>query len=112
MSAVKVSMRVLFSFLFICFSLLACTKEEFAKKTFIVADHKGDFITWTGQPVKSLLVKENENESFRALGQDIEGFSYEQGFQYLIEVKEYTLDPVPADASDKRYVLKRIISKQ
>jgi hypothetical protein len=105
-------MRILFSFLFICFLLVACKKENFDTKTFIVADHKGGFITWTGQPVSSLLIKEKPNESFRALGQEIEGFNYEQGFEYVIKVKEYTLDPVPADALNKRYVLNQIISKQ
>jgi hypothetical protein len=52
-------MRILFSFLFICFLLVACKKENFDTKTFIVADHKGDFITWTGQPASSLLIRKN-----------------------------------------------------
>ena len=105
-------MKVLFIFLFFSISFLACEKEEFDVKTFIVADHKGDFITWTGQAVSSILIKEDPGSSFRALGQTIEGFNYEEGFEYVIKVKEYILENPPADASGKRYVLKQIISKE
>jgi hypothetical protein len=57
-------------------------------------------------------VKEGSSAQWRGFSEAIEGFNYEVGFEYVIEVKVYDIKNPPADASSKRYVLKRIISKQ
>ena len=91
----------------LCF---ACKKETSETKTFIVADHRVD-CTGSG-PQQCLLVKEREQDDWQFFYDGIEGFDYEAGFEYRIEVNVYDVANPPADGSSRRYVLKRIISKQ
>ncbi len=90
--------------------LTACQKEKFESKTLIVADHKVDCVG-VG-PQQCLLIKEREEDNWQFFYDGIEGFNYEAGFEYRIEVKVYDVINPPADGSSKRYVLKRIINKQ
>ncbi|RYZ57099.1 MAG: DUF4377 domain-containing protein [Chitinophagaceae bacterium] len=107
-------MQRLLVLLFLSAVLLSCKKdgEDFKLKLFYVAPQKGSYVTWFGTTTESIMVKEKATDTYVVLGQDIEGFAYEEGFSYRVEVIEYTLKDPPQDASDKRYVLKRIISKQ
>lgn len=41
----------------------------------------------------------------------IEGFEYEQGYEYVIEVKIEHIENPPADGSSLKYSLIRVISK-
>ena len=93
--------------------MVDCKKDKgFTTKTFIVASHRITYTNLFGQTASSLQVKENPADPFRILGQEIEGFNYNEGFEYRILVKEYILVNPPADASNLRYVLIKIISKQ
>jgi hypothetical protein len=106
-------MKKLFLFILISFFIIGCKKnDDYEVKTFIVAPQKGTYNSWTGLPASSVMVKENVNESYRILGQEIEGFDYVAGFEYTIQVKKYTIANPPADGSNLRYVLIRIISKK
>ncbi|MNC83485.1 hypothetical protein D3C75_1374700 [compost metagenome] len=44
--------------------------------------------------------------------QQIEGFTFEPGFRYQLEVRTEQLTDVPADASSVRYQLIKVVSKQ
>lgn len=103
-------MKHLFAFLLSMVLLVACKKETFETKTWIVADHKVDCVG--SAPQQCLLVKEAEGDNWQFLYNGIEGFDYEAGFEYRIEVKVYKVKNPPADGSSKRYVLKQIINKQ
>ncbi len=103
-------MRTFLIALLLIGALAACKKERLEVKTLMVADHQVD-CTGTG-PQKCLLIRENESQQWEYFYSRIEGFNYETGFEYLIEVNVYKVSNPPQDASDRRYVLKRIISKK
>lgn len=44
--------------------------------------------------------------------QQIEGFTFEPGFRYQLEVRTEQLTDVPADASSVRYQLIKVVSKE
>ena len=103
----KLLLAVLLSSIF-----YSCKKENFETKIFIVAAQKTTCNLLFGGTTPCLQVKEGINEPFRGFNENIEGFVYVDGFEYTIEVKVYDIVNPPADASSKRYVLLRIISKK
>lgn len=62
-------------------------------------------------PQKCLLVKKGNVNSWEYFYSQIEGFNYEEGFEYILEVKENKRDNPPADRSSIQYVLVKEISK-
>lgn len=60
---------------------------------------------------KCLLVKKGDAKDWEYFYSHIEGFNYEPGYEYQLEVKEEKLEDVPADASSVKYVLVKEISK-
>ena len=65
-------------------------------------------------PRRCLLVKSALEEPWSFFYQDIEGFRYEPGYIYHLEIEVISLDPttVPADASSLRYKLIQVKSKE
>ncbi len=64
-----------------------------------------------------LLVQEGnmigtENWEYFYFMDSIEGFNYEPGFVYALEVKKTEIENPPADVSSTKYELVRIISKE
>ncbi len=64
-----------------------------------------------------LLVQEGDmigtgNWEYFYFVDSIEGFKYETGFIYALEVKKTEIENPPADGSSVRYELVRIISKE
>ena len=104
-------MKTLLAFLILALSVIGCQKEKLGTRSLIVADHKVDCTGGAG-PQKCLLTKEREDQPWEYFYGSIEGFDYQEGFEYVIEVTIYEIKNPPADASSKRYVLKRIISKK
>lgn len=63
-------------------------------------------------PMEVFLVKEGDATEWSFFYSNIEGFNYEPGYEYVIEVKKEAVEePVPADASSIRYILVKEISK-
>ena len=67
-------------------------------------------------PMTCLLIQENEvidEQGWTYLYQDIEGFTFEPGYRYQLEVRITKLDPatVPADASNLKYELLEVLEK-
>jgi hypothetical protein len=63
-------------------------------------------------PMKCMQVKSDPNAEYEFFYSQIEGFEFEEGFEYELEVQ---VDPVanpPADASSLEYTLLRILNKQ
>ena len=63
-------------------------------------------------PQKCMLVKENPEDDYTLFYDQIEGFNYEAGFEYELEVEvEQVADP-PAGGSSLKWSLIRILNKQ
>ena len=62
-------------------------------------------------PIECMLVKtEGDSEEWQNLGfEQIKGFSYESGHEYYLSVKRTILANPPADASDRKYELIRVL---
>jgi hypothetical protein len=105
-------MKIVYSLLIMTSVLvLGCSKEKFEKATWTISSQLG-VCTGIGQPFPCMQIKEEGSTDWKNFGQSIEGFTYEAGVEYVVEVKIYNIENPPADASSKRYVLIRIISKQ
>ena len=85
------------------------TENNLHSKVLMVADHLEDCTGVSNQ--KCLLIKENPGDDWTYFYDQIEGFDYEEGYEYEILVEVVQLKNQPADASAHRYVLKQIRSK-
>ncbi len=63
-------------------------------------------------PQTCFLVKENNDTTWSLFYSDIEGFNYEPGYEYVIEVEKKHIENPPADGSSIRYKLIKTISKE
>ncbi|PJJ67164.1 uncharacterized protein DUF4377 [Chryseobacterium geocarposphaerae] len=95
------------------FTMTQCTTTSGAsaadEKTFIVGPQTADC---TGvAPMKCLQVKEKPTDNWSNFYTNIEGFTYEPGYEYVIKVKTEKVENVPADASSIKYTLIKQISK-
>jgi hypothetical protein len=92
--------------------ILATCNQQSENKTLWVNSYKADCVG-VG-PMKCLLVKTEKNADWSNFYQKIEGFDYQPGYRYQLEVKIDSLDPatLPADASSLRYTLIKEVSKE
>ena len=58
-----------------------------------------------------LLVKENPTDKYTFFYDQIEGFDYEEGYDYVLTVKEEPVDNPPAGGSSIKWVLVEVVSK-
>ena len=63
-------------------------------------------------PQKCMLVKENPEDEYQYFYDGIEGFVYEEGYNYVIRVRVDTVPNPPADASSLRYTLLEVVEKE
>ena len=79
-------------------------------KVIYIADHKTECGT-----KKCYLIRDTPTDTFIVFDKEIEGFSYEEGFEYCIIIEVQTpgiSEPaVPFDSSQIKYVLSEIKSK-
>ncbi|MCD8261155.1 MAG: DUF4377 domain-containing protein [Bacteroides sp.] len=62
-------------------------------------------------PMKCLLVKKESHSDWEYFYDDIEGFTHEPGYEYVIQVRRENVVEPPADQSNLKYVLIKEISK-
>lgn len=62
-------------------------------------------------PQKCLLVKEEGQTNWTFFYDNIEGFNYEPGYEYVIEIKKEKKAKRPNNASSIRYIFVKEISK-
>lgn len=62
-------------------------------------------------PMKCLLIKNNEQTDWQFFYSGIEGFNYEPGYEYVIEVKKEARPNPAADQSSIKYILVKEVSK-
>lgn len=93
----------------LCFALImvSCASEKAISYT--IASQKADCIGVA--PQECMLIKKGNSNSWQYFYSTIEGFNYEEGYEYLIHVKEEKLTNVPADASSIKYIMTKQISK-
>lgn len=90
--------------------ILACsTKNEEQLKTIYIADHLVDCTGVAEQ--KCMLTKDSPEGEWTYFYDKIQGFEYEEGFEYEIKVELQQVENPPADAPSIRYILKEVISK-
>jgi len=63
-------------------------------------------------PMDCLQVRSSPAEPWSLWYAGIEGFAYQPGYQYVLEVDEYRVAHPPADASSIRWVLKRVVERR
>jgi hypothetical protein len=63
-------------------------------------------------PMKCLRVKENDASNWQLFYGAIEGFTYEPGYRYTVQVSRETIPDPPADGSSYRYKLLQIVNRQ
>ncbi len=99
-------MKIRFTLLLFLFSSFAFSQ----RMIFYVADTKGDCYG-VGKGL-CLQVKEKTDEPYSLFYSGIEGFSYEEGYHYKLEVMRVKKERPPADGSVYNYYLINIISKE
>lgn len=84
--------------------------EEAVEKTIYVGPKLVDCVGVT--PQKCMLVKENPEDEYTLFYDQIEGFEYEEGFEYKLVIKEEQVENPPADASSIKWTLVSVESKE
>lgn len=74
-----------------------------------VADHRQD-CEGVGK-FKCLLIKKDNAPEWSLFYSTIEGFEYEEGYEYQLQIRTETIDNPPADGSSIRYILVKQVSK-
>ena len=62
-------------------------------------------------PQKCMLVRNNPQDEYTLFYDQIEGFDYEEGYEYKLVVREEAIENPPADASSIKWTLVRVESK-
>ena len=110
------SMKTYLLPVFFCLLILAmgCKKDNNMDKiiTMTVASKKVASFTSIA-PITSLNVKIEGNSQgwFPLTNQEIQGFEYEEGFEYVLKVSQIHVENPPADGSSIGYVLIEVLSK-
>ncbi|MDR0660383.1 MAG: DUF4377 domain-containing protein [Prevotellaceae bacterium] len=99
-------MKQLLYYLVIAFVVSSCGSNT---NRITVASHKADCVGVA--PQKCLLIKTGASTDREYVYSEIEGFDYEEGYEYELDIKEVEVKDPPADASSVRYVLANEISK-
>lgn len=98
---------------FLCLILFAgCNKEKTKNITMTIASKQVRFPKNAINPSR-YIVKLADDEEWSLFYNAIEGFDYQEGYEYVLSVKVITLNKPPmADAGTKEYYLNHIISRE
>lgn len=96
----------------IYFSLFSCEKNEnsLQQKTIIVTSKKVDCEGFI--PQECFLIKEQKEDNWQFLYNQIIGFNYEIGFEYVLLVSKEKIENPPQDSSSIIYTLLEVVSKE
>lgn len=89
--------------------LLVSCKSSTGTEKLVVASEQGDCMGVA--PMKCFLVKKEGQTSWEFLYNNIEGFKYEPGYEYVLDVKVEKIENPAADQSSLKYVFVKEISK-
>ncbi len=99
-------MNRIFVWIVLAFMCFSCQKTKKIYIASALADCQGE------APQKCMHYKENPTDDWNYFYDTIEGFDYEEGHQYLVEVAVTEIENPPADASSLKYTLVKILSKE
>ncbi len=93
-------------------AMLVSSCHQGAKNTekLIVASEQGDCVGVT--PMKCLLVKKEGQKDWEFFYSNIEGFNYEPGYEYELEVRVEKIENPAVDQSSLKYTLVKEMSKE
>jgi len=83
--------------------------QDRSVKQVIVASYKVDCFALTAQ--SCYLIKQNQEDEWKYYYNELAGFDYEEGYEYVISVKQKRNSNDISDASDVEYELIEVISK-
>lgn len=101
-------MKKIISLLIIVLAMFSCSQKPETVR-FIVASQTADCMG--AFPQTCLLVKIGDNTEWQFFYSHIEGFDYEEGYEYVLNVRMEARENTPADASSIRYILVKEVSK-
>ena len=90
--------------------LLSAYQSAPTTETLYIQDKLADCVGVA--PMKCMQVRSQPGESWGLFYQQIEGFTFEPGYRYQLEVTKEQLADVPADAPSLRYQLVKVVSKE
>ncbi|MFV0419041.1 MAG: DUF4377 domain-containing protein [Dysgonomonas sp.] len=97
-------------FLLFAISLLMVScKSSGGTEKLTVASEQGDCMGVA--PMKCFLIKKDGHSNWEFLYSGIEGFNYESGYEYVLEVKVEKIQNPAADQSSFKYILVKELSK-
>lgn len=79
------------------------------EKIIIIGSNKVDCIGVV--KMKCLQTKEKPSDNWSNFYSNIEGFNYQSGYEYVLQIKTEKVENPPADASSIKYTLIKEISK-
>lgn len=89
----------------------ACASIKIPTETWVVGPERNP-CTGVG-PMECLQIKRNPSDTaWQYFYDEIDGFQYESGYTYTLEISQVKIDPVPADASSIRYKMEKLVSKK
>ena len=62
-------------------------------------------------PQKCMMVKKGDAQNWELFYSKIDGFKYEPGYEYVLDVKEEKIENPPADGSSIKFTLIKQVSK-
>jgi hypothetical protein len=102
------NMKKVICSLFMVFAMLACS-SDLQTVEYTIASQTANCIGEALQ--KCLLVKKAGITEWQYFYSPIEGFTHEDGYEYVLEIREEKRENPPADASSIKYTLVKMISK-
>lgn len=100
----------IYFYLFLAFTALFFISCSTANKVMYIAANKQP-CTGVGN-MECMMIKKDKNQNdWEYFYSSIDGFTYEQGFEYKLLIKEEKIENPPADGSSIRYKLIKVISK-
>lgn len=103
-------MKKIISLLFVVVCVItSCNTSKNQNETIVVASQQADCVG-VG-PQKCFLIKEGDSKDWTFWYSGIEGFNYEPGYEYVIEIRKDTVANPPMDASTIKYTFLKEVSK-
>ncbi|MBU3677753.1 MAG: DUF4377 domain-containing protein [Chitinophagaceae bacterium] len=89
----------------------ACASIKPSTETWLIGPERKP-CTGVG-PMECLQIKRNPSDTaWQYFYDEIEGFQYEPGYTYTLEVSQVKKENVPADASSIQYKIEKLVSKK
>lgn len=90
--------------------LLSCSASQDTIKLTVASEKR--MASAGAGTMEVYLVKKGDAVDWTYFYNEIEGFNYEAGYEYVLNVKEEKVEePIPADASSLKYTLIKEVSK-